>query len=118
MPQFRPSPFLDPGARTQDGQLALVHLSREHLTPVVINASPDAESLYAEGCVVNTRFGSFPHSSLVNVPWGMQVRAVNVDTGRRGRKGGKKRKRDDDTPGDDDDSTAYVLEHFLRVSRY
>ncbi|KAB2576661.1 tRNA (adenine(58)-N(1))-methyltransferase catalytic subunit trm61 [Lasiodiplodia theobromae] len=106
MPSFRPSPFLDPGAKTQDGQLALVHLSREHLTPVVINASPDAESEYAEGCVVNTRFGSFPHSTLVNVPWGMQVRAANVDTGRRGKKSNKKRKRDEDTPGDDDDSAA------------
>ncbi|EOD47428.1 putative trna methyltransferase subunit protein [Neofusicoccum parvum UCRNP2] len=106
MPSFRPSPFLDPGARTQDRQLALVHLSREHLTPVVINASPDAESEYAEGCVVNTRFGSFPHSTLVNVPWGMQVRAANVDTGRRGKKSTKKRKRDEGTPGDDDDSAA------------
>ncbi|KAL1625659.1 tRNA (adenine-N(1)-)-methyltransferase catalytic subunit trm61 [Diplodia seriata] len=106
MPSFRPSPFLDPGAKTRDGQLALVHLSREHLTPVVINASPDAESLYAEGCVVNTRFGSFPHSTLVNVPWGMQVRAANVDTGRRGKKSNKKRKRDENAQGDDGDSTA------------
>ncbi|EKG19004.1 tRNA methyltransferase complex GCD14 subunit [Macrophomina phaseolina MS6] len=106
MPSFRPSPFLDPGAKTQDGQLALVHLSREHLTPVILNASPDAVSEYAEGCVVNTRFGSFPHSALVDVPWGMQVRAANVDTGRRGKKSAKKRKRDEDAAGDDDDSTA------------
>jgi tRNA (adenine57-N1/adenine58-N1)-methyltransferase catalytic subunit len=36
--------------------------------------------------VTNTRFGSFPHSTLVGLPWGSQVRASLVDTGSRGRR--------------------------------
>ena len=47
---------------------------------------------------MNTRFGSFPHSTLIEIPWGSQVRASAVDTGSRGRKGwegsSKKRKRE------------------------
>ncbi|RAL62924.1 hypothetical protein DID88_004765 [Monilinia fructigena] len=57
---------------------------------------------YAEGKVTNTRFGSFPHTTLIGIPWGTQVLASKVDTGSRGRRGDKKRKRDDveatDTP--------------------
>ncbi|KAF2140152.1 uncharacterized protein K452DRAFT_319701 [Aplosporella prunicola CBS 121167] len=111
MAAVRPSPFLDPGARIAQGQLALIHLKRDLITPVVVDPQTTSTDGYAEP-VVNTRFGSFPHSGLLNVPWGSQVRAANVDTGARGRKagGGKKRKRDDQsapaTGDDDDESTA------------
>ncbi len=42
-----------------------------------------------EGHVVNTRYGSFPHTTMLEVPWASQIRASMVDTGSRG----KKRKR-------------------------
>lgn len=65
-------------------------MRRDQLIPAVL--SPEAESDYAEGKVENTRFGSFPHSTLVGQPWGTQVLASIVDTGSRGKS--KKRKRD------------------------
>jgi tRNA (adenine57-N1/adenine58-N1)-methyltransferase len=80
------SPFLDPGSQTSNGTLAIVALSRDNLIPVYLQDSKGAHDGYAEGVVVNTRYGSFPHSTLLNVPWGSQIRASNVDTGSRGRK--------------------------------
>lgn len=80
------SPFIDPGSTTTEGTLALVHLSRDNLQPVYLKANTGAVNGYAEGNVINTRFGSFPHSTLIGVPWGAQVRASIVDTGSRGRK--------------------------------
>ena len=43
--------------------------------------------------MTNTRFGSYPHSTLIGKPWGSQVRASAVDTGSRGKRKGRKRKR-------------------------
>ena len=80
------SPFLDPGSVTSPDTLAVVHLSRDNLQPVYLRDDAGAVDGYAEGSVINTRFGSFPHSTLLNVPWGSQVRASVVDTGSRGRK--------------------------------
>ncbi|KAH8908824.1 tRNA methyltransferase complex GCD14 subunit [Coniochaeta sp. PMI_546] len=90
------SPFLDPGPHTKSGTLAIVALSRDNLIPVYLQDSKGAHDGYAEGVVVNTRYGSFPHSTLINVPWGSQIRASNVDTGSRGRK----RKRPEGEVGD------------------
>ncbi|KAG9723530.1 putative tRNA methyltransferase subunit GCD14, partial [Aureobasidium melanogenum] len=92
---FKPSPFLEPGAAASIGSLAILHLKRDQLIPVVLKST--ADDGYAEGAVTNTRFGSFPHSTLKDVPWGTQVRASKVDTGSRGR-GGAKRKIDDTEP--------------------
>lgn len=96
------SPFLDPGTHATANSLGIIQLRRDHLIPAVL--SPNADSDYAEGKVENTRFGSFPHSTLVDQPWGTQVLASVVDTGSRGKS--KKRKRDGkdvngdaDTPG-------------------
>lgn len=93
------SPFLTPGSASKEGQLALLHLRRDLALPTVLSTSvaSAAEAGYAEGVVTNTRFGSFPHSTLINLRWGSQVRASEVDTGSRGRKAfnqvaGKKRK--------------------------
>ncbi|KAI0124195.1 S-adenosyl-L-methionine-dependent methyltransferase [Xylariales sp. AK1849] len=80
------SPFLDPGLRTTANSLAIVHLSRDNLVPAILNSDVGAVNGYAEGTVINTRFGSFPHSTLIDQPWGSQVRASVVDTGSRGRK--------------------------------
>ncbi|WYZ38464.1 hypothetical protein EsH8_III_000378 [Colletotrichum jinshuiense] len=108
----KPSPFLEPGPRTSANSLAVVQLSRDNLVPLILRDSTGAVDGYAEGAVLNTRFGSFPHSTLINVPWGSQIRASNVDTGSRGRK--RKRKEDEtdaSTPaaaGDDADGESGV----------
>lgn len=86
-------PFFDPGSHAEADRLAILQLRRDLLYPAVL--APDGESDYAEGKVENTRFGSFPHSTLTNQPWGMQVLASVVDTGSRGKS--KKRKRDGDS---------------------
>jgi len=80
------STFLTPGPLTEPDSLALLHLKRDLSVPVVLRSSDDQNEGYSEGKVTNTRFGSFPHSTLIGVPWGSQVRASAVDTGSRGRK--------------------------------
>ncbi|KAJ2902209.1 hypothetical protein MKZ38_000943 [Zalerion maritima] len=88
-PNLRPrkiSPFLDPGLKTSPNALAIVQLSRDNFLPVYLQEPKGEVDGYAEGAVINTRFGSFPHSTLLNVSWGSQVRASTVDTGSRGRK--------------------------------
>ncbi|KAL9130260.1 MAG: hypothetical protein Q9217_001510 [Psora testacea] len=95
----RTSPFLQYSATTQEDQLAILHLKRDLLIPTLLRSRDDENEGYDEGKVTNTRFGSFPHSTLIDVPWGSQVRASAVDTGSRGRKGwegsSKKRKRNE-----------------------
>ncbi|PZC90895.1 GCD14, tRNA(1-methyladenosine) methyltransferase methyltransferase [Pyrenophora tritici-repentis] len=91
-----PSPFLDPGAHATANNLGILQLRRDHLIPAVLK--PNADSDYAEGKVENTRFGSFPHSTLVGQPWGTQILASVVDTGSRGKS--KKRKRDGKDEGE------------------
>jgi tRNA (adenine57-N1/adenine58-N1)-methyltransferase len=93
------SPFLTPKSHTQEDQLVSLHLRRDSTLPTILSASATSAATtgYAEGVVTNTRFGSFPHSTLIGLPWGSQVRASQVDTGTRGRKdvvqqAGKKRK--------------------------
>jgi tRNA (adenine57-N1/adenine58-N1)-methyltransferase catalytic subunit len=82
------SPFLSPDATSSDNQLAILHIRRDQSIPTILAAEPNPEldTGYAEGVVTNTRFGSFPHSTLVGLPWGSQVRASLVDTGSRGRR--------------------------------
>jgi tRNA (adenine57-N1/adenine58-N1)-methyltransferase len=90
-----PSPFLDPGTHSAADQLGILQLRRDHLIPALL--APDAHSDYAEGRVENTRFGSFPHSTLVGQPWGTQILASRVDTGSRGRNKKRKAPADDTT---------------------
>jgi tRNA (adenine57-N1/adenine58-N1)-methyltransferase len=92
-----PSPFLDPGTHASANNLGILQLRRDQLIPAVL--TPEADSDYAEGKVENTRFGSFPHSTLVGQPWGTQILASVVDTGSRGKN--KKRKRDGKDEGGD-----------------
>jgi len=86
-----PSPFLSPGTHSAPGCLGILQLKRDHLIPTVLSDSASAD--YAEGRVENTRFGSFPHSTLLNKPWGTQILASVVDTGSRSAKS-RKRKRE------------------------
>ena len=96
----RPSPFLDPGPTAEPDSLAVLHLKRDLQIPTLLREQDEQQEGYDEGKVTNTRFGSFPHSTLIGVPWGSQIRASAVDTGSRGRRGngkapkGEKRKRD------------------------
>lgn len=90
------STFLSAGPLAQEGDLASLYLRRDTALPTKLStkiASTEDEG-YAEGMVTNTRFGSFPHSTMIGTPWGSQIRASKVDTGSRGRKEnhGKKRK--------------------------
>ena len=98
----RVSPFLHCGEIAQAESLAVLHLKRDLLIPIVLHSRDELNEGYDEGKVTNTRFGSFPHSTLIGAAWGSQVRASAVDTGSRGRKGwegsgrrGRKRKRDE-----------------------
>ena len=92
-----PSPFLFPvNSKSQPSTLSVLHLSRIALEPVILDPGTETYDGYQEGRVINTRFGSFPHSTLVDKDIGSQVRASNVDTGRRSRKSARssrKRKR-------------------------
>ena len=108
----KPSPFLHPGPNSTPDNLCIIHLKRDLQIPTVLRSYDADNEGYSEGKVVNTRFGSFPHSTLIGLPWGSQVRASKVDTGSRGRRGAgqgqkdKKRKRensevkDGETPDD------------------
>ncbi|KAL0943537.1 tRNA (adenine(58)-N(1))-methyltransferase catalytic subunit trm61 [Colletotrichum truncatum] len=118
----KPSPFLEPGPRTSANSIAVVQLSRDNLVPLILRDSTGAVDGYAEGAVLNTRFGSFPHSTLINVPWGSQIRASNVDTGSRGRKRKRKEEETDvSTPAADDadaDSGAPVKKAVAAASGF
>ncbi|KAJ3578509.1 hypothetical protein NPX13_g2049 [Xylaria arbuscula] len=100
------SPFLDPGPLATPGALALVHLSRDNVVPVYLNDETGAVDGYAEGSVINTRFGSFPHSTLIGQPWGSQIRASIVNTGSRGRKRKLANVADSDATGNETEAVA------------
>lgn len=101
----RVSPFLQVGPRTKADSLSIVHLSRDNLVPALLNGTVGEVDGYVEGTVINTRFGSFPHSTLIDQPWGAQVRASIVDTGSRGRKR-KARDATDEPINDTEDAAA------------
>lgn len=81
-----PSPFLTPGTRSQPDTLALLHLRRDQTIPTILRIHDDEDQGYKEGKVTTTRFGSYPHSTLLEEPWGTQIVASKVDTGSRGRR--------------------------------
>ena len=95
-PPSRPySTFLNCGDIASARSLATLYLRRDLAVSVILQQKSEGGDGYDEGVVTNTRFGSFPHSTLTDVPWGTQVRASKVDTGSRGRKPkGTKRKRE------------------------
>ncbi|KAL1981905.1 hypothetical protein VTN96DRAFT_2034 [Rasamsonia emersonii] len=85
-----PSPFLTPGTVSRPDELAILHLRRDLLIPTILRTYDDEDLGYEEGKVTNTRFGSFPHSTLIGQPWGSQIVASKVDTGSRGRRPAQK----------------------------
>ncbi|CAI7586993.1 unnamed protein product [Penicillium discolor] len=86
------SPFLTRNALADTDNLALLQLRRDQIVPTILRDHDDENQGYWEGKVTNTRFGSFPHSTLIGQPWGAQVVASKVDTGSRGRNKSAKRK--------------------------
>ncbi|KAL8997834.1 MAG: hypothetical protein Q9169_003007 [Polycauliona sp. 2 TL-2023] len=118
-----PSPFLQPSWATCPDALAVLHLKRDLLTPTVLRTHDDEQLGYAEGKVTTTRYGNYPHSTLIGQPWGSQIKASLVDTGTRGRaglsaEGGKKRKRDDSsTQRQDGPIAAADIEPSTELSR-
>lgn len=86
-----PSPFFNPGTTSSADQLAILHLRRDTLVPTILRTHDDEEQGYDEGKVVNTRFGSFPHTTLIGQPWGSQIIASDVNTGKRSRTKGKRK---------------------------
>ncbi|KAI4281902.1 MAG: hypothetical protein L6R35_005528 [Caloplaca aegaea] len=99
------SPFFQPSPVAFQDSLAILHLKRDLLTPTVLRDHDDENIGYAEGKVTTTRYGNYPHSTLIGKPWGSQVKASQVDTGTRGRVGlllaarGEKRKRGGSSAG-------------------
>ncbi|KIW16869.1 hypothetical protein PV08_04059 [Exophiala spinifera] len=89
------SAFLSPGLVASEHDLASLHLRRDQSLPVILStqATNADDEGYAEGVVTNTRFGSYPHSTIIGAPWGSQIRASMVDTGSRGRKAQNSKKR-------------------------
>ncbi|KAK4868159.1 hypothetical protein LT330_007357 [Penicillium expansum] len=86
------SPFLTRSAVADTDNLALLQLRRDQIIPTILRDHDDENQGYWEGKVTNTRFGSFPHSTLIGKAWGAQVVASIVDTGSRGRNKSAKRK--------------------------
>ncbi|KAL8689115.1 MAG: hypothetical protein Q9218_005141, partial [Villophora microphyllina] len=106
-----PSPFLQPGSVATPDSLAILHLKRDLSTPTILRDYDDEGIGYAEGKVTTTRYGNYPHITLIGQPWGSQIKASKVDTGTRGRVGlhaerGQKRKRGGSSSSRRDESVA------------
>ncbi|RDL38661.1 tRNA methyltransferase complex GCD14 subunit [Venustampulla echinocandica] len=104
------SPFLYPGPIAKTDSLAIIHLKRDLQIPTILRDHDEDDEGYSEGKVVNTRFGSFPHTTLIGLPWGSQVRASVVDTGSRGRRDkqgqNKQKRKREESEAEAGDSTA------------
>ncbi|KAL8938284.1 MAG: hypothetical protein Q9216_003973 [Gyalolechia sp. 2 TL-2023] len=103
------SPFLLPSVVASPDSLAILHLKRDLLTPTILRTHDDENVGYAEGKVTTTRYGNYPHSTLIGQPWGSQIKASRVDTGTRGRVGqqaggSSKRKREGSSTGHGDEA--------------
>lgn len=119
------SSFLSPGPIAKEHGLASLHLRRDASLPVILSTTvQNAEDEgYAEGMVTNTRFGSFPHSTIIGARWGSQIRASKVDTGSRGRKekpNAKKRKADalEDKAANGDSSSVTTKDAVVATSGF
>ncbi|CRG87281.1 hypothetical protein PISL3812_04298 [Talaromyces islandicus] len=106
-----PSPFLNPAASTAADGLAILHLRRDNLMPVILEAQDDSKDNNKEDKVATTRFGSFPHSTLIDKPWGSQILASHVHGGRA--RNSNKRKAD--ALGDDGESVKSAASGFIHV---
>ncbi|KAL9001800.1 MAG: hypothetical protein Q9188_005228 [Gyalolechia gomerana] len=118
------SPFLLSEVASPDS-LSILHLKRDLLTPTILRTHDDENIGYAEGKVTTTRYGNYPHSTLIGQPWGSQIKASQVDTGTRGRVGhqmgrGSKRKRGGSSTshGDDAPVTGGILTGLVQEEQH
>lgn len=94
-----PSAFLHlPKTVTHSATPSIIHLKRDLLLPLSFAAASPAPAAVApphrdgrSGAssapgVLNTRFGDFPHASILGQPYGAQVRATNLGHSNRKRK--------------------------------
>lgn len=107
-----PSAFLHlPKTVTHSATPSIIHLKRDLLLPVSFAAAAAAPSP-ATG-ILNTRFGDFPHTSILGQPYGAQVRATNLGHSNR------KRKRRGAEPGVEPTTTPAADDHnasgFLHI---
>ncbi|KAL4895978.1 tRNA methyltransferase complex GCD14 subunit [Aspergillus ambiguus] len=110
-----PSPFLHPGSHPELDTLALLHLRRDQTIPAILESTDPTQTGYREGKVTNTRFGSFPHSTLLHQPWGSQIAASKVDTGSRGRTNSKRKAPAADTPDETATTPVTAASGFLHL---
>ncbi|KAL8635346.1 MAG: hypothetical protein Q9228_007151 [Teloschistes exilis] len=116
------SPFFEPTVVATSDSLAVLHLKRDLLTPTILRSYDDEGIGYAEGKVTTTRYGNYPHTTLIGQPWGSQIKASKVDTGTRGRVGlhaerGQKRKRGGSSSSRRDETLAGDEDSGLRERR-
>ncbi|CUS07187.1 unnamed protein product [Tuber aestivum] len=95
-----PSAFLHtPESIPHSSSPSIIHLKRDLLVPLSFqsnNAQPETQdtraAAYSSKGVLNTRFGDFPHSSIVGIPYGSQVLAAPLTNNDQNRK--RKRRAD------------------------
>ncbi|KAF2841337.1 tRNA methyltransferase complex GCD14 subunit [Patellaria atrata CBS 101060] len=130
---FKTSPFLDPGTHSAPNSLALLYLRRDLLQPLLLPSVDTSSTSEAVDPVINTRFGSYPYSTLVNQPWGTQISATAISkkpskSSTANKNKNKKRKRGDadapnsggednrgDNYGDDDDAGHETVAGFAHL---
>lgn len=117
-----PSAFLHiPSTVTYSPTPSIIHLKRDLLLPVSFQApaapTPTTEApahrdgrstASSNNGILNTRFGDFPHSSILSQPYGSQVRATNLGHSNRKRK----RRGEDGVDGDEEHNASGFL-HVL-----
>jgi tRNA (adenine57-N1/adenine58-N1)-methyltransferase len=87
------SPFLARKDSTQNETLVIISLKRDQQVPVLLKDLPRN----SKNAITNTRFGSYPHSTLRDKPLGSQIIATNVNA--KDTKKGTKRKRENINEG-------------------
>ncbi|KAI5799100.1 S-adenosyl-L-methionine-dependent methyltransferase [Peziza echinospora] len=89
-----PSLFLHPPSAIQPSQTpVIVHLRRDQVQPLVLNPSKSTPNE-----TLNTRFGHFPHKTLLGVQPGSQVRSSLVGNERKRKRDGEEEETGGDAP--------------------
>jgi tRNA (adenine57-N1/adenine58-N1)-methyltransferase len=105
------SPFLVRSDSTQKDSVAILSLKRDQQMPILLGDSKQESG----DTVTNTRFGSYPHSTLLDKPWGSQIIATNVNATET--KKGKKRKRTDEGDRSKDEKAGSPAPAYEAASR-
>ncbi|PWW76925.1 GCD14-domain-containing protein [Tuber magnatum] len=99
-----PSAFLHtPESIPYSSSPSIIHLKRDLLVPLSFQSNKDQPethdtraAAYSSKGVLNTRFGDFPHSSIVGIPYGSQVLAAPLTNNEWNR---KRKRREDPSEG-------------------